>query len=310
MNMHKSSGHWRLGLTLALVTTLLWGILPIALKRLLDSMDPYTITWYRFLVAAVVQFFFIARKNDFPSKETLRGLTPFLLILAIFSLCGNYILYIIGLNYLSPSTATVLIQLAPVFLLLGGLFVFKEHFNIRQWIGFAILIFGLMLFFNNRLDELISSFGDYTTGVILIVAAAITWAVYALSQKQLLSSLSSELILFFIFFSGVLLFLPFARLSTLSYLTRFELLLLGFCAINTMIAYSCFAKALDHWEASRVSAVLSTTPLITMGGMACCAIFFPGFINPEQHNLLSIAGACLVVCGSFLCALVRHKDLE
>ncbi len=52
--MHQSSGRVGLGFSLALLTAVLWGLLPIALKWLLSSMSAATITWIRFMVAAVL----------------------------------------------------------------------------------------------------------------------------------------------------------------------------------------------------------------------------------------------------------------
>ena len=49
--MHATTGRWKLGLALALVTAVCWGLLPIALRIVLDGMDAWTITWYRFAVA-------------------------------------------------------------------------------------------------------------------------------------------------------------------------------------------------------------------------------------------------------------------
>ena len=49
--MHVSSGRWLFGLLLALTTAVLWGILPIKLKEVLQVMDPITVTWYRLLVS-------------------------------------------------------------------------------------------------------------------------------------------------------------------------------------------------------------------------------------------------------------------
>lgn len=45
---------WKRGFVLALVTATAWGLLPLALKITLDVLDPYTITWFRFLTAALV----------------------------------------------------------------------------------------------------------------------------------------------------------------------------------------------------------------------------------------------------------------
>ncbi|HYQ54361.1 MAG TPA: EamA family transporter, partial [Pseudomonas sp.] len=49
--MHITSGRWVHGLLLALLTALLWGILPIKLKQVLQVVDPVTVTWYRLLVS-------------------------------------------------------------------------------------------------------------------------------------------------------------------------------------------------------------------------------------------------------------------
>lgn len=305
MNIHVTSGRWRLGLTLSLITAFLWGVLPIALKSLLDSMDAFTITWYRFLLSAFVLGLFVRRKKGLPSARRLKGASLYLLIVASIGLCGNYILNLLGLKYLSPSTATVVIQIAPMFMLLGGLVVFRERFSVRQWVGFILVVMGMMMFFNDRFDELMNPRGDYTLGVLLIIAAAIMWALYALVQKQLLDAFSSETIMLWLYTSAIVLFLPFSHPSHLFRLDTVPLLLLLFCAFNTLVAYGCFAEALDHWEASRISMVLATIPLITVVAMKICFALFPEYVQPEHLNFFSIVGACVVVVGSVLCALGR-----
>ncbi len=308
MNIHVTTGRWRLGLVLSLVTAFLWGVLPIALKGLLDSMDPFTITWYRFLVAALVLAVFIIRKNGFPSTSKIKGSRLYLLIVASIGLCGTYILNLLGLRYLSPGTATVVVQLAPMFMLLGGLVFFRERFRMRQWAGFVFVVSGLVVFFNDRFEELLNPTGDYTIGVLLIIASAIMWAFYALSQKQLLKTFPSGTILLWIYISAIVLFFPFAQPSHLFQLGIGPLLLLLFCAFNTLVAYGCFSEALDHWEASRISMVLATIPLITVVAMKLCSVLFPGYIDPERLNLWSIFGACIIVVGSVLCALGRRNQ--
>lgn len=305
--MHVTTGRWRLGFFLSAITALLWGLLPIALKGLLDLMDPYTIIWYRLMVSFVFLFLFITRKHGIPSPLKLRAPLIYLLIICSLALCGNYILYILGLGRINPSAATIVIQLSSVFMLMGSLLFFKERFSSTQWTGFIVLVAGMILFFNDKIDQLLYQMTNYTTGVLLIGFAAASWAVYALTQKQLLTAFPSEKIMIFIYLSGVLLFFPFAEPLKLLELNLIGLLLLCFCAFNTLFAYGCFAEALDHWESSRVVMVTSTTPLITVAGMKLYAFFFPGSINPEHLNLWSIAGAALVVSGSMLSSLSRER---
>ena len=303
--LHTSTGRWQLGLCLSLIVAFLWGILPIALKSLLDRMDAYTIACYRFLIAGILLSIFVISRKRLPAASKLRGPVLWLFVIAIIMLCSNYVTYGLGLDYLSPSTATIVMQLMPIFLLLGSFIIFKESFSLRQWSGFAVLILGLVLFFNDRLVELLSSLDNYTVGVLLVVAASLFWAIYAMAQKQLLRTFATQIVLLIIYIACGLLLLPFANLTQVMQLNNNQLLLLVFCGLNTMIAYGCLVEALNHWEASRISMVLATTPLITIISVKCCAIMFPDFVSPEQLNAPSILGAVLVVVGSALSALSR-----
>lgn len=305
--MHKTSGRWKLGLALALTTALMWGLLPIALKLLLGAMDAYTITWYRFLAAAIVLGIFQARRG---ALGGLNGLAPrawLLMVVAVAGLLANYVIYLLGLDYITPGAAQVVIQLAPVLLLLGGLIVYGERFSGAQWLGFIVLLTGMALFFNHRIDELFGSFGDYALGVVLIVIAAFTWASYALAQKQLLNSLPSEKIMLVIYIAGVAVFLPPSEIGSIAELDGFGLGLLVFASVNTLIAYGAFAESLDHWEASRVSAVLAITPLLTLVFMALFSMVTDA-VSPEPLNLLSMIGAILVAGGSAATALGGRRQ--
>ncbi len=303
----QPTGRWKLGLFLASLTALMWGVLPVALKALLEGMDPYTITWYRFLVAAVVLGGFLLQKGRFPTLSRLSWKGRGLLLISILGLIGNYVLYLVGLNWVTPATSQMVIQLAPMFLLLGGLLFFHESFQIGQWIGFFVLLGGLVLFFNNRFFDLVSGGGAYYAGVLITMVAAVMWAAYALIQKQLLQVYDSEQILALIYTASVFLIFPLTDVRQVFSLDMFQLALLLFCCLNTLVAYGAFAEALAHWEASRVSAVLAVTPLVTLLIVWLISRRFPEYAIPEDLNKLSIVGAALVVAGSMAAALARRR---
>jgi len=303
MRMHTTTGRWRLGLALTLVTTLSWGVLPIALKIMLGVMDAVTITWYRFLIASVLLFSIIIYRKRISSVERLKGKRIGLFLLAAVGLAGNYVVYLWGLRHLTPSASQVVIQLAPMFLIFGGVFVFRERFHPLQWAGFAVFFLGLVLFFNQRLEEIVLHRTAYSLGVGLIVGSALLWAVYAMAQKQLLKAFSSESIMLMLYAASVLLLLPGVHPSALLHLDATHLLILVFCGLNTLIAYGSFAEALDHWEASRISAVLTLIPLITVVATKAASGWWPHLVAPERLNTLNLLGALLVVSGSMLCAL-------
>lgn len=301
--MHQSSGRWRLGLLLSLLTVLLWGILPIALAVTLQVLDVYTVTWFRFLVSFSLLLVYLGVRGKLPTLTQLRRSSWKLLAVAIIFLACNYVLFLQGLALTSPANAEVIIQLAPVLLGFGGLVIFHERYTLRQWFGVSVLIFGFLLFFNEQLNNLITARGTYLLGTGLTVLGAIAWAIYALAQKQLLQSLSSASIMLIIYGACALLFTPFAHPKIIITLDLLHGGMLFFCALNTLIAYGAFAEALQHWEASRVSAVLAVAPIVTLISVEIVSLIASSLIAPERLTFIGIIGAVLVVSGCVAIAL-------
>lgn len=301
--MHVSSGRWVYGLFLALLTAFLWGILPIKLKQVLLVMDPVTVTWYRLLVSGGCLFLYLAATRRLPRRQALGPKGGWLVLMAVLGLVGNYVLYLMGLNLLSPGTAQLVVQMGPILLLIASLFVFKERFSLGQGIGLMVLLLGFGLFFNQRLSELLTSLSDYTAGVLLVLAASTVWTFYALGQKQLLTVWNSLQVMMVIYLFCALLLTPWVHPLESLQLSPLQGWLLLACCLNTLIAYGAFAEALAHWEASRVSATLAITPLVTFAAVALAAWLWPDYVQVEQINSLAYGGAVLVVLGSALVAL-------
>ncbi len=297
----------RLGFTLSLTTAALWGLLPIALKVVLEGMDAYTIVWWRFAVAMAGLGAFLAWRGQLPRLAGSGRFAFALLAVATLALIGNYVLYAVALDHVTPSVTQVVIQLAPLMLLLGGVLVFHEPFRRAQWAGFAALVAGLLLFFNERLPELAHPSEGLGLGVALTVAAAVSWAAYGLTQKKLHEHFSAQQVLWIIYVGAVVLMLPVSAPAKIFELDGLQLGMLAFCCVNTLAAYGSFGEALYHWDLSRVSAVLATAPLFTIAAMWAVERSGLALVPAEGLNALSIIGALLVVTGSMTCALVPRS---
>jgi len=298
--------NWKLGLGFSLVTAIMWGMLPLALIAILDVMDPVTISWYRFSISALIALLWFGHKRG-PALKNLLLSRHWPLSLAVAAgLIGNYLLYIWGLGHLNPGAAQILIQIAPLLLLGGSVAIFKEHFSTRQWLGVAGLSIGLLLFFHHRLNSNILTNDTYLTGVALIVAAAVVWSVYGLAQKQLLIEHHAKDILLLICLSGTIFLWPLAEPRQIQGLNTTELILLAFCGLNTIIAYGCFGLALSHWQASRVSAVITIAPLLTLLFTFGLNHWKLASIPAEPMDWLSYLGALLVVTGAAVTATSDH----
>ncbi len=304
--MHSTSGRWRLGLALALTTAVFWGLLPIALDVALAGMDAWTITWYRFATAAVALGIFLAWRRRLPLRAPLTRRGWVLYAVALLCLVANYVSYLLSLELTSPTVAQVLIQLAPMFLLFGGVIVFRERFAPLQWAGFAVLVAGLLVFFHDRYAEVFALQTRLGLGVAIMLFSALVWSVYAMAQKQLLTQLASGQVLFLLYAGAVPLLLPPAELAQVLELNGLQFGMLVFCCANTVIAYGCFAEALAHWEVSRVSAVVTLAPIVTVLGMQGAAWLWPTGLPAESLSDWNLLGASLVVAGSMTTALAAQ----
>ncbi len=301
--MTSVSGRWKLGLLLALSTATMWGVLPIALTGVMATLDPITTTFFRFSLAAVLLTPYLILRRRLPNRRKLLSPKQLVMLLAAgLLLTSNYALYILGLEKTTPEAAQVMIQLAPMLLLLAGLWIFKEQFSKAQWLGFATFVSGLLLFFNHHLAELFISFNDYGVGLLMIIVAAVCWTGYAVIQKFLLMEFNSEETMLVFYWIGALAFLPFTDFTPLPELSSLQWGLLAFCGLNTLIAYGSFAEALVHMEASRVSAVIALTPLLTV---AIVQLIPMQGIVAESLQAISLIGALMVVCGSITTAVAK-----
>lgn len=302
--MHSPTQKHAAGFFLSLTAAILWGALPVALKELLAGMDATTIVWYRFLVAGVVLFSWLAYTRQLPGVMQKSIRIRYFLLVAAAGLCCNYFLFSYSLNFVNGETSEAVIQLTTLFLILGGVFIYKEPFFALQKFGTALIVVGLLLFFNDRLAEFGSFDNRETIGILVLILGAITWTAYALLQKQLLTSFSSVQILFLIYVFSSLVLLPFISPSSLFQLTQLQFFLLLFCCVNTLVAYGCFAEALNCWGASKVSAVLALAPLFTIGSLKLVVLLAPDYQFSDRLGFLSIIGALLLVVGSVLIALL------
>ena len=61
-----------IGILLALTTAMCWGALPIAMKQVLEVMEPPTVVFYRFLMASIGLGAILAVKGKLPPLRIFR----------------------------------------------------------------------------------------------------------------------------------------------------------------------------------------------------------------------------------------------
>jgi len=293
-----------MGIMFALITAMSWGSLPIAMKQVLPVMDPITVVFYRFSLAALGLGAILLVKRQLPPLKFFRSPGWVLLVLvATAGLVGNFVLFGSSLQYLSPTASQVIAQLAPPGMMLASVFILKEKMRINQVLGVMILLCGLVMFFNTSLLEIFTRLTDYTWGVLLGVSAAMVWVVYGVTQKILLRRLASQQILFMLYTLCAVALLPLARTELIWQLDSWQVGCLLFCALNTLVGYGALAEAFARWQASQVSAIVTLTPLFTLLFSELLSFGWPDFFAIPTLNTLGFVGAIVVVSGAMFSAI-------
>lgn len=291
------------GIIYTLITVLMWGVLAIALKVASKEIDSPTIVWFRFSLAFSALFIWMAVRN--PKELKILYKPNWLIVISSLALAWNYLGFMLGVQYTSPSNAQVAIQAGPILLAVFGIFFFREKISQIQGLGFLIAILGFWIFFRQHINASVGQEGQYTKGMLITLTGAVAWAVYAALQKKLVLHYPVGTLNIFIFGLPVLLYLPFVNFANLAHLSFGYWALLVFLGANTLISYGCLSLALKYLEAGKVSIIIVLNPIITFILMGIVTWLQVSWIDGEHFSVLSISGALLALTGAIL--VVRKK---
>ena len=283
------------GILFALSAAVIWGFLAILLKIALVYLPAMTIVWLRFTLA----FIFLGLILFFKDRKALEVVRrpPLLGIVAALALAFNYTGYIKGLDLTTPSNAQVVIQLAPLLLIVAGLVIYKERISKQQGFGFILALLGFVVFYRDQIGQLIGSADNYNQGIIWVTAAALSWVVFASLQKLLVQKHHAQGLNLLIYLVPSLILIPmveFESMLTLSWSIWLLVLLLG---ISTILAYGAIAEAFKLIPANKVGAIATLNPILTISSMAVLTAMGVSWIDPERISIYGFLGAALILLG-------------
>ena len=291
------SAHFLRGILLSLATALLWGVLPIILKITLQGFHTGTIAWFRFLFAFLVLAVILQWKGHDPLRILRKP--PWMGILGGACLSANYYWVTMGVDLSGPSNMAVLIQVAGVFLVLVGVFVFHERLSLRQVLGMFVVGCGLFLFFHDQQSR-IQDAGEYYYANFLIILAALVWVGYMVSQKFLSRQYGAQSLNLLVYAVATLTLIGGVEWADFTRAGLTAWLALMFCAVNTLLAYGALAEAVKYIPLALISVIISLNPLITLWGMKILPeIGFAG-LQSDPVGSLGYFGGVVAVTGVVL----------
>ncbi|QNN54862.1 DMT family transporter [Nocardioides mesophilus] len=208
-------------------------------------------------------------------------------------------LYNVALNEgerrVDAGTAAMLIQVAPVLIAVLAVLFLRERSSVFLWIGLVVAFAGVAV-----ISLSTSPGGDRDVlGVVLCLVSAAAYSISVILQKPLLAHMSALQVTWIACTVGVVVCLPFAGelwqdASSASAADLGWIVYLG--AFPTAIAFTTYAYALTHMDASSLGVTTYLVPPIT--------VLMAWVLLSEVPPVLTYAGGALCLVGV---ALARHR---
>lgn len=258
-------------------------IFPILIK--LELSGGFIAAFYRMAIATliIVPFTVFSKQLKIPNTKLL-GLAA----LSGLFFASDVALWNVSIIESNATQATLLVNLAPVWVGIGSLLFLKVKPHKNFWIGVTIALVGLVIMLGVKR---VSNF-DFDKGFILAVVSGVFYAGYILLSKESLkqmnvlsffaiSLLSSTVFLFLVCLFTQQNFFNYGQSAWLSFLVQ--------GIICQVLAWVLISYALKNMRATRVSLSLLSQAFFS-------AVFARFFLN-EQITLPLIMGGLIVLAG-------------
>ena len=162
-----------------IITALLFGTMEVSCKIAADDLDPYQLTFLRFLIGGLVLLPFAAGQMK---KREVRLEGRDFLVLAAVGFVGVTIsmsLFQLSIMLCNASTVSVLICVNPFFTMVFAHFLTEEKLNLRKVIILAVALTGI--FFMLRHWDVQE--GNTWAGMLLMIISAMFFGLYTVMGK-------------------------------------------------------------------------------------------------------------------------------
>ncbi|MBQ3438271.1 MAG: EamA family transporter [Fusobacterium sp.] len=214
----------------------------------------------------------------------------------------NWIFIFEAYKYSSVATATLILYLAPIFMILASPFVLKEKLSIRKIICSFIALLG-MIFISGFLDSKGVSRNEIR-GIILALFAAIFYACVIFFNKSLKRISSFDMTIVQLGVAALVSF-PYAlivdNLSELEFNFKSVILLIYIGVINTGITYAMYFNSVRHLKAQTVAIFSYVDPVV--------AVILSALILKEEVTVFTIIGAILILGSTLVSELLDKSEL-
>ncbi len=272
-------------------------------KGIGNNISPLAITFYRFLIGAVIILPF-ALKTQKARLLSLKSKDFFIISLTgVLNIVLSMMFLQLAIYYGKASLSAIIISTNPLFVSIFALYILKEKLPVYKMIGLFVGLAGIALIILGEKGIFMGS-RNVVLGIIFSILASITFGLYTVVSKKAVHHYGNYLFITVSFFAGTLILLAAGLILRTDfsikggYINYLYLIYLGIFV--TGLAYIFFFKGLSKLPAANGSMFFFLKPVIA----SLLAVYF---LNEEIYSL-QIGGIILIVVSIGLDWVVKKRN--
>lgn len=240
--------------SLIVVAVLFWASSFVGIRAALRDYSPIEIAVLRFIISSLaLSLIAISEKTKFPNREDYFHFALLGFVLFINHIALNY-----GTRTITAGETTLIVSTSQLFQVLLAYLFLNETISNRFLFGLFFCFVGVTVI------AFQSSIGvSLNLGVVFVLLAALTNAIFFILQKPLLRRYRPLEVVSYSTWIATLLFLPFGSgsVDVVSVSKTSSTTAVVYIGVAAVIANLCWSKVLSRIEASRAAVFLYTIPV-------------------------------------------------
>ncbi len=279
----------------------IWGGMYVVSKYVMDFIPPITLVWLRYLIAFVVLYAALHITQRKKQAPTIHKKDWILFIwIGFIGYFLSIILQFIGTKLSDAHTGALITSATPIFIVIFARFLLKEAFTFQKIIALTLATLGVIVVIGWEVD-IDSNFW----GSLILVGAALTWALLSIyvkiaSARHSSLTITTYAILFALFFTTPFMLWEAKTLDI--YFVDWSIILgvLYIGLISTAVAFFLWNKGFELLEAGNGSIFMFFQPVV--------GSFLGWLFLNEKLDINFFIGGTLIMIGVVIITLKKESQ--
>jgi drug/metabolite transporter (DMT)-like permease len=279
------------------ITMIVWGFVPVFLKKLLAVLTPTELSFSRFLLSGAVMLLWVLLQRRHALLQILLQDFKLLLMCTVFGPLAAMVCFNFGILNVTIGTAAMFAAIEPLFTYILAVLVGQETWKASRLLSILIALIGIALVIFSR-----DTFGvAYWVSLLLVLLTPLIWAVNNIITKDIVKRHSPIVMVAASFVLSSMFLVPTLSPNTIQIVVHMGLqmwLALLYCILSTIFGFSIWYWSLRYLPPSTVAVSMYLIPVISVAAGRV-------FLN-EPMSLMKASGIATVLLGLYL-VNVRFK---